>query len=255
MSFIESILNRKEAPVEENKPRKEFDEITITGKIKNIQTIKKELEALSLFSQIETDKDILSAMIVESTDKDKKPHVYIRFSFEPKSVYVYYSIPPEISNPEIRRLSVSRSVFTVLALLEEKKAFIPDKAEMYSKIMESFELGENFDIDTLKIKYDFDRVSGENKGMKAELGLLRQEKEGLNHRLMELGKRSTQLEERVKYLEGMTNNELDREIIQWVEEHEGKLDEEGFCSSMNIPGTRLEERLNSLSKRRVIKIV
>jgi hypothetical protein len=40
-----------------------------------------------------------------------------------------------------------------------------------------------------------------------------------------------------------------------VEEHDGKLNDAQFCSALAIGARRLEERLDSLSKRGVIRFV
>jgi len=159
-------------------------------------------------------------------------------------------------HPDMRKLHVAKTLFTLLALLEEQGAFIPKRHDLYNKTMEALELGMGFfGIDPLRMKFELDNYAKDNGDMKTELSSLKLEKEGLNHQLLELDKRCSMLEDRIRQLEGMTDAELDREIIRWVGEHDGKLDDEGFCSAMNIRCQRLEERLDSLSKRRVIRIV
>jgi len=249
-------LKRKKKEEKEQKGRKESGEIGIKGKMKSMSDLKKELKKLTIFGEIKEENGGITGLIVESTDKNKNPHLFIRINFNKDSVTANYSIPPEVPNPTMRELHVTRTVFTILSLLEERSVFLPERADLYSKTMKALELGNGLaDSDSLKMKYELQRCTADRGLMKQELDILRQEKEGLNHKLLELEKKCSLLEDRVRQLESMTDSELDREIIRWVEEHDGTLDEEGFCSSLGVQGRRLEERMDSLSKRGVIRIV
>ncbi len=230
--------------------------IKILGNLKNIAKLRKEIHKLSIFNEVRWENGVLSCLIVESADKDKTPHLFIRFSFKQDSASAEYSIPPEVVHPDARRLHVVKTLFTLLSLLEERGAFISRRDDFYNKTMEALELSaEFFGIDPLQMKFELDHYAKDNGFMKTELSSLKLENEGLNHQLLELDKKCNLLEDRVRQLEGMTDNELDREIIRWIGEHGGKIDDEGFCSAMNIRCQRLDERLDSLSKRGVIRIV
>lgn len=255
MNVIPSLFQGKE-----KKPngfaRPSSGTIKIKGKMKDASKLKKELNSLPVFSEVKEEDKKVKAMIVESTDRNKKPYLYISFSFSKNGAEAYFSIPPEVPNPSLRKLEVMKSVFTSLSMLEVKGVFVPDREDLYSKTMESFEIGSAFaDMDSLRIKYRLERSAMENEKLKEELGKLKEEKEGLNHELLELEKRCQVLEDRLNRLESLTDNELDREIIKWVEDHYGKLNEEKFCDAFNVSGQRLEERLDVLSKKGVIKLV
>jgi predicted RNase H-like nuclease (RuvC/YqgF family) len=156
----------------------------------------------------------------------------------------------------MRRLKVMKTLFTVLSLLENRGAFIPDREDFYSKTMEAFDISTSFsDMEPLRMKYDLSRYAEENSRLKAEMIKLKEEKEALSHEAVEQDRKIEVIEERVRKLESMTDNELDREIIRWVEDHSGKLHEEKFCTSFSIKAQRLEERLDALSKAGVIRIV
>jgi hypothetical protein len=251
--MIPDIFNgkRKEAAAE----RPDSGTIELKGKVKDSRKLKSELGSLSMFQDIREQDGSVDAMVVESMDRNKKPYKYISFTFSKDGAKVFYSIPPEVPNPTLRKLQVSKSVFTILSLLEAKGAFIPDREELYTRTMDAFELGNAFaDVDALKAKYMLERYATDNGKMKAELSKLKEEKEGLDHELLELEKRCQALEDRLERMESMTDRELDREIVKWVEDHYGKLNEQRFCESFGVPAQRLEERLDSLSKRGVIRI-
>jgi|GEM_PF-4591893 len=257
ISAIKNFLRKNGKKKKEKKaPRKDSSIIRIAGKMKDSEKLKSELRSLSMFQDINQKDKLVCAMIVESTDKAKNPHKYIKFTFGQDGCEAYFTIPPEVPNPEMRELEVMRTVFTLLSLLETKKAFSPDREELYSKVVAAFEMSSDLlGSDILHIKYELDKHVAENTAMRGEVARLKEENEGLNHQFVELEKRSQKLEERIRHLESLTDSELDREIVRWVEEHYGKLNEEKFCNSLSVSGSRLEERLDSLSKRGVIRLV
>ncbi len=254
---LQPILGKKEKPKDvEAKPRDTSGIISVMGKMESPKKLMNELTSLSIFQDSDKKEDTVKAMIVESTDRQKNPYLYISLVFSPGSAQATYSIPPEVPNPTVRRLQVVKTMFTLLSLLEAKGAFMPDRKDLYSKTMEALDIASGFSgSDALKMKYDLDRYAGENAFLKTELSKLKEEKDGLGLRLLEFEKKEQQLEERVRQLEGLTDNEIDRELIKWVEEHSGKLNDVQFCSTFAIGAQRLEERLDSLSKRGVIRLV
>lgn len=228
--------------------------IVFNGKVNDKKTLLTELSALSFLKEVMGERDSITAIIVESTDKFRKPYLFIRFAFRNCEMRTEYSLPAEVPNPELRKLEAMRTSFTLLSLLEQKKAFIPDRKAMYEKIVGALELGSAFaSTDTLRMKYEYDLQKAENSDLKRELSALKLDKNSSNSKLLELGVKCKRLEERVKFLESATDNELDRKILSWVIEHGGKLNEGLFCTAFGIGGARLEERLDSLSKRRVIR--
>jgi chaperonin cofactor prefoldin len=229
--------------------------IRMRGKMVSASSLKVGLSRLSAFRNVDEKGGCVSAMIVESADREGRPHLYISFLFGPEAMEAEYSIPPEVPNPAVRGIEVAKTVFTALSLLEIRGAFLPEKADLYQKTMEVLDSGIHLaDADTLKARYRLDSLLAENSSTKAELAGLKAEKEGLNHQLLALERGRQDLEERVKSLEKMTDSELDREIIHWVGEHNGKLDSGRFCVSFGIGGQRLEERLDSLAKQGVLKV-
>ncbi len=234
----------------------ESGSLAIKGETKNLTKLEKELKTISVFSEVKKEKDQLVAMIVESTDRNKKPYKYIQFTFTPGSAEVFFTNPPEVPNPTIRRLEVTKSFFSVLSLLESNGVFVPDRKELYEKTMDAFEIRESFvSSDVQRMKYDLDKARLENSRYKEELTRLKNEKESLTHELLGLEKKTQLLEDRVRKLESLTDNEIDQNILKWVEEHDGSLNEGKFCDTYGINAQRLEERLDALSKKGVIRIV
>jgi hypothetical protein len=254
---LHSVLGKKEKIKSvEAAPRETFGTITIRGKLENQKKLIDELTSLSIFQGAAREDGTVKAMIVESTDRQKNPHLYISLVFASGSADATYSVPLEVSNPTARKLQVVKTMFTLLSLLEVRGAFRPDRDDLYSKTVEAMDIASGFSgSDALKMKYDLDRYANENVLLKTELSKLKEEKDGLSLRLLEFEKKEQQLEERVGQLEGLTDSELDREIVKWVEEHNGKLNDALFCSTFTIGTQRLEERLDSLSKRGVVRLV
>lgn len=251
---LHNFIKPKDAAKKE-KERPASGNMAFKGMVKNAAKLKHELAALPGFSGVGGSKEEVTAMMVESTDKNKNPYLYISFSFGKGGAVISYSIPPEIPNPSLRRLQVSRTAFTCLSILEEKGAFVPDRADFYTKAMEAFEdITGLMDTDTMRMRYELGRYSEENARVKEELAKSKEEKDRLGLELLELQKSLQNADERLKKLEGMTDRELDREIIRWVGDHDGKLNDEKFCASFGINGQRLEERLDSLSKRGVVRL-
>lgn len=244
---------REAGPAEE---RPSSGSLAIGLKMAGAGRLKSELSSLSMFQDVKEDGGTVRAMIVESTDRNKKPHLFITFAFGQKALDVEYSMPPEVPNGMVRKLGVMKSVFTLLSLLESRGVLVPDRGEMYTKMLEAFTISSAFaDTDVLRMKHELDSARAKGAAMAASLSALKAEKEGLSLQLLEVEKKCQLLEGRVKQLEGMTDAELDREIIRWVEDHSGKLNDARFCESLGIATQRLEERLDSLSKRGVIRIV
>jgi len=248
-------LGKGAAPEPAAAQRPTDGKLRVKGSGKGAGKIKEALHSLSIFQKLDNEGEAVTAMIIESTDRNKNPHLYIDFKFKNDGVEAKFSIPPEVPNPSMRKLEATRTLFTVVSFLEARGVFLPDRNDLYQKTMEAFDTAAGFaSMDCMAMKYRLDLYSAENTNFKGELGRLKVEKEGLNHNLMDLERRCQELEERVHTLEGLTDSELDREIIRWVEEHNGKLNPEKFCASANIGGKRLEERLDSLSKKGVIRL-
>lgn len=254
---IKSIFDKKggkgEAP-EEARPSSAA--LKLGARVASAAKLKSELASLAMFQDVREDGGAVRGMIVESTDRNKKPHLYISFTFGKETLEVEYSIPPEVPNLMVRKLDVLKSVFTVISLLEARGVMSPDRGDLYGKTLEAFTISSAFaDTDVLRMKHELDVARARNASAGASLAALKAEKDGLSLQLLELEKRCQLLEARVKQLEGMTDAELDREIMRWVEDHSGKLNDARFCESIGITGQRLEERLDSLSKKGVIRIV
>jgi len=249
---------RKNGEKQQAERKREMQRLSVDGKLKcTLAELRGKLNRLSIFTAFsEGEGGGLKASLVESTDRNKNPYLFMDFTFGKKGLDIGYSITPEVKNPSKRSLEVARTTFIMLALLESEGAFIPEKGQVYRMVVESLKLCDDFlDSDGMKLKYDFDRLLSESALMKTELAELRRERESLNYHSLEVEKKNQALLERVKQLETLTNKELDEEILRWVEEHRGALDEAKFCSSFKIKRARLEERLDSLSKAAVIRFV
>ena len=83
----------------------------ILGKLKNIAKLRKEIHKLSIFNEVRWENGALSCLIVESTDKDKTPHLFIKFSFKQDSRIGRIFHTPEVAHPDARRLHVAKTLF------------------------------------------------------------------------------------------------------------------------------------------------
>lgn len=229
--------------------------ITIPGTTASLEKLEKELKEMNFFSNIEKN-DKIEAIIIESFDRKKNPYKYIKFTFTGTYSEVFFTNPPEVPNPTIRKLEVIKSFFSLLNLLEIKGLISPNRKELYENAMDTFEIRESFaSSDIQRMKFEFDKYVAENLKNKEDLTKLKKEKETLTQELLGLEKKCQLLESKISKLESLTDTEIDQNILKWVEEHEGNLNEKKFCLTFNVPAQRLEERLDSLSKRGVIRIV
>ena len=241
---------------------KKIDEIASRGTIEIGGVLVGKMRALDLLSSIsaisnpEIEGECVSAMIVESTDRSKKPYLFIKLILTKSQAIAEYSVTKEIVNPNMRRLTVMGTFFNILSVLECEGAFRSSASCMYISTSEAIRTASSFiGSEPLKLKYNLDLCRHENAKLKEENDGLKEEKEGLGFQCMEMERRLDSALDRVSSLEGMTDNELDSEILRWVDEHGGKLHEEGFCRAHAIRSTRLEERLEALSKSGVIRFV
>jgi len=258
MTPFARIFGKKKAvaPGMDAAPRQTSGSIEVKGALRNAKTAAGVLSGMSMIQNVESGDGEVRAMIVESMDRNKNPHLFIRLRFNREGAFAEFSITPEVPNPDMRRLIVMKTVFSIISILESKKAFSPQRADLYEKTTQVFDLASAFmDGDSLRMKYELDRSIQDSLKLRDEVSRLKEEKEGADLQFMELERKLQSYEERVSVLERMTDAELDHEVIHWIEEHGGKLNGAHFCRLHGIGGARLDERLDSLSKRGVIRLV
>ncbi len=237
-------------------PAQSSGTIEVKGALTDKKAATNALSNISMIQNVEDGEGEVRAIIVESMDRNKNPHLFIKLKFTGEGAFAEFSITPEVPNPNMRRLLVMKTLFSIISILESKHAFSPQRADLYEKTTQVFDLASTFmNEDSLKMKYELDRNVQDNLKLREEVARLKEEKDGLNLQFMELERKLQSYEERVSVLEKMTDAELDREIVRWVEEHGGKLNDGHFCKTHNIGGARLDERLDSLSKKGVIRLV
>lgn len=225
----------------------------------NIIAKKKALDTLSGISAIENveiSNDEIRAQIVESTDRNKKPYLYVHLRFTKDKAIAEYSITSEVPNPDMRRISVLGTLLSIISILESKSAFWASRQDVFEKATEAIEFAsKSAPRDHLRLRFDLEKCLQEASKLKVENNALKEEKDGLVSQVMEMERQLQDYEERVSSLERMTDGELDSEILKWVEEHGGELNDVNFCGAHSINRARLGERLDSLSKRGVVRFV
>jgi hypothetical protein len=244
-------IGKKETAKEKEE---EIQSISIAGKRK--KDCAKLLESLGIFNEVKKNNDAVEATIVESTDRKKNPYSYIHLKAGKDCITAEYTVRKIVPNSKKRRLDVMRNIFMTVSFLESKGGFEPDPKQRYLLQMECMDMCENFlDANSLKIKHEYDRIVSEHDVARKELERLKKENETLSNSNLELERRNSHLDQRVSRLEGMTDRELDREIIKWVEEHHGEINDEKFCSVFGLKMARLEERLDAMAKEGIIRIL
>ncbi len=253
---LPGIFRRKEAGNHEKQQRLSCGSVTVRGSLISKKKAFDALLGISAIEKVELDGGAVKGMIIESADRNKRPHLYIGLRFGQGAAVAEYSIPQEVPDPDARRISVIDTMLSLLSILEEEGAFKPSNQGVYELASDAIRLSGGYvGVDIQRLKAGLEQSTRESARLIEENGLLKEEKEGLGFQCMEMERKIQDYEERISSLERMTDSQLDSEILRWVEDHGGKLHDSGFCRAHSIGQARLEERLDALSKRGVIRIV
>jgi hypothetical protein len=197
------------------------------------------------FTHIEQTRKALVARSVESEDLNKNPYSYITLTFRKNGVDVEYSMPPEM-NGKKRMVDVCRLLLDVLALVD---CYDLKLASLYKFLSESLSGATEFvGADYEQLKNRFDSLLEENEEIKAKYRETADLNERNNKLLLEKERLNGVLKERIRELEGMSNQTLEEELFEWLGAHNGEIDVLLFSKLHNMTPARVEEGLDRLLK-------
>ncbi|MFH1285856.1 MAG: hypothetical protein ABIH99_04700 [Candidatus Micrarchaeota archaeon] len=248
--LLDKKKTEKKIKVVERVSSQETKSMKIPAKLlSSLSEVKKALSEISVITEVKEEKNGVKASIVESMDRQNNPYLFVSFAFGEREIAVEYSITPEVPNVDERKINVCQVLLEILSFIEGRKSYEIDRTPVYEFISSALASALEFvTVDYSNLKFKHDTLSAEHKKLVEKLAKLENEKEELNNNYFEMVKRNESLEERVKQLEKLTDEELDEEITKWIGEHDNQMDEGKFCKIYNVPRSRVQERIERMLK-------
>ena len=212
-------------------------------RLKTPSEISQRLAELS-FLEIASDKDVLTALNVESRDIQKNPYLFSIIYFRPTMVEALYSCLPNMS-PKKRRLDVLRHFLNLMTLADD--CYNVEMKQVYQLLEASAaDMNEyvSADYDRLfslydNLKTDFSALQKKHKEASDASGSLSKEN-------YELKAKNDELTLKLRGLETFSDSVLSLKIQEWLSEHKGEINISDFSKVYNVPEMRVEQMLNKL---------
>ncbi len=201
------------------------------------------LSSLQLFT-IKGSKDNLTLVRVESRNIQKKPFLFMIFSFSKDGIDVNYSIGPD-SSPKIRRLYVLKNLIAMLSLTTD--LYSADSAELLQNIDSAIDevlVGLSQNYSTLFNNYDslFNKYR-ELKRLNIELS---RSNKNLSVQATMLNDENIGLKDQLKQLQTYSDDSLMVMVEEWIDTHDGTIDINEFSNTYKITPPRVEQILNKM---------
>ncbi len=212
----------------------------------NLRKLKEELEGLG-FSSVSFEGGKLIVEKIEATDIKGNPTLFYKFVFYPEKINVFYSLSNQKLKRNIEILATILNMFKVCEKYYEIN--ITPLFNLFlttiNEVKEIFDENLNlYDIKELKINYD---------ALKEKYKELLSSNEENAKILLECEKKRDKYYNRIKELEGMSDERLRREVFRWIKTHNGEMDINEFIKHYKVSYARVEEVLNYLLKNKYIR--
>ncbi len=201
------------------------------------------LSALQMFT-IKAATNSLTVVRVESRNIQKKPFLFMVFSFARDGIDVNYSIGPD-SSPKIRRLYVLKNLVAMLSLITD--VYEADSTDLLQSLDSAIDdvlgsLSQNYS--TLFNNYDslFNKYR-ELKRLNIELT---RSNKNLSVQASMLANENNDIKEQLKKLETYSDDSMMSMIEEWIETHDGTIDINEFSNTYKITPPRVEQMLNKM---------
>lgn len=221
-----------------------IENIKLKGKLLGgFDAISSRLSTLQMFS-IKVTQSNLILVRVESRNIQKKPFLFMIFTFDKDSISVDYSIGFD-TNTKMRRLYVMKNLIAVLSLVTD--LYEADNTDLLQHLDSAIDdvLGSlTQDYSTLYHRYgslldqfhELKRLNIEltssNKNLAVQASLLETE--------------NNDLKERLKGLETYSDESLMSLIEEWIDSHAGTIDINEFAENYKVTPPRVEQMLNKM---------
>ncbi len=182
---------------------------------------------------------------IESKDLLGNSHLFWRASFHPDRFLFEYSIPKE-SNPGKRRLQMLSAMLDLLALCDCYSLSTPQAYLLMKNSLSDSVRFVNAKYESLLNKYE--KAEGERKRLfsqRASISSLLEKETSIR---LELEKNISQLQARLSLLDGISDDELENELFEWMALHNGKISVSAFAKAHSVSARRVEEGLDKLLK-------
>lgn len=220
------------------------EKITIKGKqLRNFQKLKGEFEGLG-FTAVSSEKGRLVLEKTETESLKGKAHSFYRASFLPDKLEFTYSIGANKRKRDLEALFLLSSMIKVADGFYEFSN--RDVCAAFSKALDSeLSLADSEKYATagqlLDLQEKFDSLSRKYR----DLALSSEQNARI---LLECEKKRDSYQERIRQLEGVSDELLRQEVFKWLKTHSGEISVSQFAKSYDIAPARVEEALDALSK-------
>jgi len=203
------------------------------------------------FTKLKYAKDTLTLEKIESEDLSGKPYLFYNIELGPKSIVIRYML----SSPE-RRMSrslemglLSLNLFRIInthydVSVSSVYPFYYALLNSLSEALDKEKLASISELNNLKIKH----VSLDKKYK----DLVRSSEQNARI-LVETERKNEELNERIRKMEGVTDEVLQERLFEWIRTHDGEINIYDFAKINSLPVGRAEQGLNLLIKNGYIK--
>jgi len=205
--------------------------------------ISQRLSELS-FLEMASDKDVLTALNVESRDIQKNPYLFSIVYFRPTMLEVLYSTLPNMS-PKKRRLDVLRHFLNLMTLVEE--CYEVEMRQVYQLLEASAsDMNEYVSADYDKLFALYDNLKADFSAIQKKYNEAKEASGTLSKENYELKTKNDELTLRLRGLETFSDSVLSLKVQEWLSEHKGEINISDFSKVYNVPEMRVEQILNKL---------
>lgn len=200
------------------------------------------------FSKVSLSSDRLVVEKVEGTYRGKSSSFW-RLVFKKDSIELSFTMPS--SGELYREVKMMRLFLDVLKLLEHHYTIEASQFYPFVSLLEKVE--RVVSEEHFKISADYERLKDDFGRLKKQFEAVVKKNEEQAIALSDLKKTNEVLGKRVEMLMGMTDDELRREVYDWIESHDGKIDVRTFANLKKIQPSRVEEIIETLLREGYIK--
>lgn len=181
---------------------------------------------------------------VESRDIQKKPFLFIIIDLKTDKLTVDYTIALDAS-PKLRRLTVLKSVLSVLSLVAD--IYLADNTELFQYLDSSIDdvLG-SITQSYSSLFNNYDSLFNEYREIKRLNIELEASNKNLTVQALQLSDESKRLTDKVKLLESYSDDALMVMVEDWLEAHDATIDINEFAKTYKMTPTRVEQILNRM---------
>lgn len=196
------------------------------------------------FLEMTADKDVLTALNVESRDIQKNPYLFSIIYFRPTMVEALYSSLPNMS-PKKRRIEVLRHFLNLMTLVED--CYEVELKQIYQLLEASVsDMTEYVSADYDKLFALYDNLKTDYSSVQKKYNEAKEASGSLSKENYELKTKNDELTLKLRSLETFSDSVLALKIQEWLSEHKGEINISDFSKVYNVPEMRVEQMLNKL---------